>query len=383
LENFTAYNPVKIHFGKNCIEKLSEEIEKIGKKVLVLYGAGSIKKNGLYKEIISKLNTINLIEVQEFSGIKANPITEDVDKAAEQIRKSPVDCILAVGGGSVIDSAKMLSIAACGENPVWDFYEKKAIPKKSIPVLAVLTLAATGTEMNPYAVLQNNKNKSKQGYGNPLLYPVVSFLDPKYTLSVPLNYTAYGVVDLVAHSLEHYFSPYKAQLTDKFIVAIIKEAMDFGTKIVSDLQNYDLRERMMWAATNALNGTTGYGKKSGDWGVHGIEHSLSVLFNVAHGAGLSIVYPAWMKAMKEEIRPILVQLCIDLFHTDDVDICILQIEKFFQRLGSPIRLQEIGVERAESSKILENLILNKVTGMHVSLEEKDYISIINHMFSVS
>ena len=381
MENFTAYNPVRLHFGDKCLEKLPEELEKIGKRVLILYGGGSIKKNGLYNKIIKLIEANNGIEIQEYSGVRSNPITEDVDKAADLIRKSSVDCILAVGGGSVIDSAKMLSITACSEHSVWDFYEQKAKPNRAIPVIAVLTLAATGTEMNPNAVLQNDKTKSKQGYGNSLLYPVASFLDPKNTLTVPQDYTAYGIVDLVAHCLEHYFSPFKAALTDKFTIAIIKEAMDFGPKLVNELDNYELRERMMWAATNALNGTTKYGKKSGDWAVHGIEHTLSVLYDIAHGAGLSIVYPAWMKAMKEELRPILIQLCIDLFHTDDVDICILQIEKFFQRLGSPIRLEEVGIQRSESGKILENLISNKVTGMHFHLEEKDYISIINHMFS--
>ncbi len=172
----------------------------------------------------------------------------------------------------------------------------------SVPLIAVLTLAATGTEMNPVAVLQNPGTREKIGFRNDAMYPTHSFLDPAYTLSVPANYTAYGIVDLVAHCLEAWFGEGDATLSDRFVLSIIKEALEYGPALMADLSNYELRARIMWAATNALNNMTMYGRVSGDWGVHALGHVLSFLYDTPHGASLSIMYPAWMKTYAEKGR---------------------------------------------------------------------------------
>ena len=204
MENFTAYNPTKLHFGKDVTGQLGEVVLEFGKRVLLMYGKGSVQKNGVYNKVIHQLKQINA-EVTEFSGIKSNPLVDDVSEAAQLGKLNHIDVIVAVGGGSVIDSAKVTALAIANNTDPWAFMTYKAKPKTSIPVIAVLTLAATGTEMNGAAVLQNHKTAEKKGYVSPFMYPKHSFLDPTFTFSVPKNYTAYGIADLIAHSLEAYF----------------------------------------------------------------------------------------------------------------------------------------------------------------------------------
>ncbi len=379
MQAFTLNNPTNLHFGKGCLDQLGNAVSALGKTVLLVYGKGSIKKSGLYNSVLAQLKAADC-RVVEYSGIKSNPIVEDVDKAAAFAKSENVDVILAVGGGSVIDSAKMLSLAALYDGPVWDFYSRKTSAEKALPLVAVLTLAATGSEMNPYAVLQNNTTKQKQGFGSPLIYPRHSFLDPENTYSVPANYTAYGIVDLIAHSLEQYFGAGSAPLADRIVEGIIAEAIFWGKKLMADLHNYESREMIMWLATNALNGTTGHGRISGDWGVHGIEHSLSVIHDVAHGAGLSIVYPAWLRFHKEKISDRLEQLAERVFRKSTADEFIDELEAYFKVIGSPIRLAEAGIERNEKAAILENLKSNKVSGANHPLDEAAYEAILELMY---
>ena len=204
MQNFIAYNPVKLHFGKDVLQGLTAALPRYGRRVLLVYGKGSIIKTGLYDTVMQLLKQANM-EVVEFGGIRPNPVVEDVDAAAELGRKHKVDVILAVGGGSVIDSAKIISITIPVAHSGWDFYTRKAKPKSAVPLLSVLTLAATGTEMNPFAVLSNPLEGKKDGYGNALCYPKESFLDPSLTITVPKDNTAYGIADLIAHSFELYF----------------------------------------------------------------------------------------------------------------------------------------------------------------------------------
>ena len=295
MENFTVFNPTTLYFGKNVLNRLGFTINNYGKRVLLVYGVKSIKNNGLYEVIKQQLDSIGA-EVFEYGGIRSNPVVQDVDAAAAIGREHGVDVILAVGGGSVIDSAKIISIAIPVEVSAWGFFERRMIPRTAIPLVAVLTLAATGTEMNQFAVLTNHDTENKTGYGNPLLYPKHSFLDPQLTVSVPANYTAYGIADLVAHCLEVYFGKgEEATLSDRFIFSIIREAMEYGPALMNDLSDYSLRAKIMYAATMALNGMTQYGRVSGEWGVHSIGHLLSLLYDIPHGASLTIVYPAWLR----------------------------------------------------------------------------------------
>jgi alcohol dehydrogenase YqhD (iron-dependent ADH family) len=381
MEKFIANNPTTLHFGKNVLADLGHTIELYGKKVLLVYGKGSVVRSGLYDRVKKTLQDMNA-EVCEYGGIKSNPVIQDVDAAAEIGRKNNVDVILAVGGGSVIDSAKIISIAIPVLHSAWAFYTYKAKPLKAVPLVTILTLAATGTEMNPFAVLSNHETMVKDGYGNKLIYPAHSFLDPQLTYSVPKDYTAYGIADLIAHSFEAWFGAGEATLTDRFIVSIIREAMANGPALLKDLQNYDLRERIMYAATMALNGLTLYGKQSGDWGVHSIGHVLSLLYDIPHGASLTIAYPAWMRYLQSRIPDRIAELGSSVFMEKlSAEQSIQKIEDLFRSLECPVRLSEMNIPGIDKDVILQTMISNKVSGVNNKLKKEDYPGIVDLMWS--
>ena len=376
MENFTAHNPTALHFGKDVLDGSGHVIRSYGKKVLFVYGKGSIKKTGLYDRITGILKTINA-EVFEYEGIRPNPVVQDVDAAAEIGRKNNVDVILAVGGGSVIDSAKIISVTIPVSHSGWDFFTGKANPKKAVPLIAVLTLAATGTEMNQFAVLSNPDAMIKDGYGNKLLYPAYSFLDPQLTCIVPKDYTAYGIADLIAHCFEAYFGSGDTTLTDRFIYSIVKEAIEYGPHLLNNLHDYVLRERIMYASTMALNGLTLHGKKSGDWGVHAIGHCLSILYDIPHGASLTIVYPAWLRFIKDRIPERIALLGSNLFREKlTADESITRIESFFRSIECPVRLSDMKITGDLKQSIYETMVINKVNGANLKLIEEDYNELI-------
>ena len=376
MENFIAHNPTVLHFGKDILKTLGSTVSLYGKKVLLVYGRESIKKSGLYDKILIQLHDSGA-EIFEYSGIRPNPIVEDVDKAAAIGRNKKVDVILAVGGGSVIDSAKMISIAIPVQNSAWDFMTRKAKPVKAIPLITVLTLAATGTEMNAFAVISSHDALVKDGYGSPLLYPVHSFLDPQLTVSVPANYTAYGIADLVAHCFEAWFGPGEATLSDRFVISIVQEGLNAGPDLLNDLTNYSLREKIMYAATMALNGLTLFGRTSGDWGVHSIGHILSLLYDIPHGASLTIVYPAWLRYVKDRIPERIAQLGSELFQEKlNADETIDRIEGFFKSIHCPVRLSEMNIPNVDPDLICKTMISNNVSGVNLKLKESDYCQIV-------
>ncbi len=381
MENFVMYNPVKLHFGDGVTDKAGKIAAGYGQRVLLVTGKGSAKSSGAYDQVVARLSNAGL-EVFEYSGIKSNPIIEDVEKALKLSREKQVDMVVALGGGSVIDSGKTIALSYYHDGAAWDIVTGKHKPDKALPVIAVLTLAATGTEMNPVAVVQSNCEQKKIGFGNKLMYPRHSFLDPSFTMSVPKTYTAYGVVDLIAHSLEAWFGEGDASLSDRFIVAIIKEAMKYGPMLLNDLENYDLRARIMYAATSALNGLTAYGKKSGDWGVHGIGHCLSVVYDMPHGATLSVAYPAWMKLHKNRIPERIRELGAALFEVGSIDDTIYKLEYLFKSLDCPVTLTETGIDisKPESKEKLKNVMVkNKVDGLAHKLAPQDYDQLLNLM----
>ncbi len=375
MDNFIANNPTSLHFGKGVIETIGKTVKPFGSKVLLVYGKGSVKKSGLYDRIIAQLNEAGAT-IFEFDGIQPNPLVGDVDKAATIGRENKVDYILAVGGGSVIDSAKIISITIPVEHTAWDFYEYKAKPLTAVPLVAVLTLAATGTEMNPFAVLQNPVTGRKDGYGSPLCFPVHSFLDPEVTYTVPADYTAYGIADLIAHCFENYFGKGDCSLSDRFITAIIADAMEWGPKLMNNLHGYDERAAIMYDATMALNLMTSHGKSGGDWGVHGMGHILSLLHGVAHGASLSILFPAWMKLLNERAGKQIAKLGTDLFGNPDVDATIAKFEEFFTQIGSPVHLSQVGIGEDKFEEIIRLMIRNKAEGSNYKLSEADYRKIM-------
>jgi len=379
MENFIAYNPTRLHFGKGVVNDLGTAAKALGKKALLVYGKGSVLRNGSYNDTVSQLQASN-IAIVEFNGIKPNPVVTDVDEAARIGIAENVDMVVAVGGGSVIDSAKIIALCISDEVSGWEIMTGRHTPVSSKPLVAVLTLAATGTEMNPVAVLQNHDTDQKIGFRHELMFPVHSFLDPSYTQSVPADYTAYGIVDLVAHSLEAWFGAGQASLSDKFVISIIREAMEAGPGLMNDLDNYDHRARIMWAATNALNDTTMHGRVSGDWGVHALGHILSYLYDTAHGATLSVFYPAWMRRLAEKQSERIVVLGKALFNATTAEETIAGFEAFFKTLGAPVRAHESGIPGDKKDEILALMKKNRVSGIHVRLDEDDRKKIVDLIF---
>ena len=376
MENFIAWNPTHLHFGRGVIEKLGKTVSQYGSKVLLVYGGGSIHRNGIYKQVMDQLRSINA-EVYEYPGILPNPVVEDADAAARFGRKKGVDVVLAVGGGSAIDSAKVISVTIPVDHSAWDFFAGREKPKTAVPLIAVLTLAATGTEMNPFAVVQNNATKKKSGWGHDLMYPKHSFLDPQFTVTVPKDYTAYGIADLIIHCTEAYFGDGDATLSDRFVFSIIKEAVEYGPQLLNNPGDYQLRARIMYAATAALNQITLHGRKYGDWGVHQVGHVLSLLYGVPHGASLTIVLPAWMKYHKEEIPERIALLGKNVFGTNSADEAINAFESFFKNTECPVRLSDLNNSDINKKDILEVMESNKASGNVFKLTTPDYIALLN------
>lgn len=376
MHNFKINNPTVVHFGKNVIQNLGEETGRYGNKILFVYGTGSIKSNGIYDAVMAQLSGHTVIE---YSGIKPNPVVEDVDRAAEIGRKEGVHAIVAVGGGSVIDSAKVMSVCIPGNVDAWKIMTREVKAQSSIPLIAVLTLAATGTEMNGAAVLTNPTINHKIGFVDRHMFPRHSFLDPQFTVSVPKDYTAYGIVDLMAHVLENYFGEGEATLTDKFVFAILNEAIEYGPALLNDLSNYTLREKIMYAAALALSGITTHGRVAGDWGVHSLGHNLSALYDTPHGVTLAIVYPAWLRHLKDRMTERIANLGKAVFGTEDPEETISALESFFRKLDVPVQLDEAGIAADKKEEIIRTMVENKSTGNHFKLNESDVRAIVDRM----
>ncbi len=331
------------------------------KKPCFYTAKGSVLQNGSYQDTREQLDRAG-IEVVEFSGIRPNPVIEDVDRAADAGSAEKVDMVVAVGGGSVIDSAKIIAVCISEQCGGWDVMKGMRDPKKALPIIAVLTLAATGSEMNAVAVVQNNQTMEKFGYRHRVMFPSDSFMDPAYTCSVPPDHTGYGIADLVAHVLESYFGQGDASLSDRFAASIILEAMEYGPMLMNDLTDYDLRARIMWAATNALNGLLACGRANGDFTSHAIGHQLSLLYDTTHGASLSIAFPAWMKHMIPKIGHRLEKLGNDLFGDASAERTIVGLESFFRQVLCPIRLGDIGIKPGQKEEIVSLMNKNNVNG---------------------
>ncbi len=295
MQNFVLENPTKIIFGRETISQIGPETAAFGKKVLLVYGLSSVKKNGLFDQVIDSLQEAGL-SVIEHGGVRSNPVLSHVREGIDLAKKEGIEVICALGGGSVIDSAKAISAGTLVEHDVWQFFKGKKSIKKTIPLTCVLTLAAAGSEMNGGMVITNEETNQKFGTGNKLLHPNVSILNPTATFTVPPDYTAYGAVDAIAHILEFYFTTRDpaTPVQDRFMEGLVINIMESCDQVLANPKDYVARADLMWCATLALNGWTAAGLGLVGFPMHMIEHSLSAVYNVPHGAGLSVVVPAWM-----------------------------------------------------------------------------------------
>lgn len=379
MNNFTINNPTVLHFGKDVLKELPDTLKEYGKNILLIYGKGSVVKNGYYQNVINLLKEESF-NITEYSGIKSNPLIEDVEKAVKKGIENKVDTVLALGGGSVIDTAKTVAVSIPENLNPWDLVTMKLTPQKSLPVITILTLAATGTEMNPYAVIQNHETNEKIGFGYPVMFPKHSFLNPEYTYTVPEDYTAYGITDIIAHSLENFFGNGNSPLADRFAASIVNEAMFFAPLVLENPDNYEYRANILLQSTCALNGITSYGKSGGDWGVHSVGHILSLLYDMPHGATLSVAYPAWFKLMKNRIPERIEKLSELVFLHKDVNRFILDLETFFKSIDCPVSLKSEGFAETEKDVILKLLKKNKVSGSNFKLSDNDLEELVELMF---
>ncbi|MDH3327839.1 MAG: iron-containing alcohol dehydrogenase [Desulfobulbaceae bacterium] len=361
MHNFVFYNPTKILFGKNTIPAIGPETKVWGKKCLLLYGGGSIKKNGVYDQVISSFKEAGL-EIFEHSGVQSNPLLSHVKEGIEKVKAHKIDVVVAVGGGSVLDSGKAICAGSVVNHDVWKFFTGKKSIKSALPMTAVLTLAASGSEMNSGMVVTNDETKEKFGFGNQRLYPKVSILDPETTYTVPPDYTAYGAVDAIAHVLEYYMTAEEqaAPVQDRLMEGLIINAIGSCERCLENPEDYNARADLMWTATLALNGLTGAGLGKVGFPMHMIEHSLSALYNIPHGAGLSIVIPGWLKWQAKREDKKIIQLGKRIFNLEQRDIIptaevtIKILENWFSRVSSPIRLAECDIPPADIPAIAKN-----------------------------
>jgi len=355
MKDFVFYNPTQIVFGEGKTSEIGKYLQ--GKKCLFLYGSGSIKRNGIYDRVVESLKKHD-VKFVEKSGVKPNPVLSFVYEAIDTARKEQVDCILAVGGGSVIDTAKAVAAGFYYNGDVWDFFVDKAKITKALPIYVVLTLSATASEMNSGAVITNESTKQKFNIQAVSLFPKVSILDPTNTYTVPHNQVANGSVDAIVHLLEGYFTKSypNTPIQDGFVETLVKTIIATTKKILENPKDYDARANFMWSATLALNGLTTAGIGNYEFPNHMMGHSLSALYDIAHGASLSIVFPAWLKYNESNISKRLASFGKAVFGKTNSKDTITAFEEYFNEIGAPIRLKEVNIDKADIDKIVENAV---------------------------
>ncbi len=365
MNNFTYYNPTKIEFGKEKEKNIGEYLKQADvKKVLLVYGGGSVKKNGLYEKIIDSLNKNN-IEFEELSGVVSNPLLSKINEGINLAKENKISAVLAVGGGSVVDSAKSIAVGAKYDGDVWDFFINKSQIMEALPVFTVMTLSATASEMNGNAVIMNDETKQKYSIASVLLNPVVSVINPELMATVSKEYLAYSAVDVIAHSIEVYFTAkVHPHFNSRIVESIIKTIMETTEVLLENPNDYNARAEFAWAATQGLNGLTPAGTEGGNFPNHMIEHSLSALYNVAHGAGLAVVIPAWMKWYKEQNISQFKRFAREIFNSDDENVGIEKLEQWFNKIGAPITLSDANIPKEGIGSLAENAYeTSKVWGM--------------------
>lgn len=350
MENFEFCVPTKILFGKGQIAKLPDTIGNFGKNVLLVYGGGSIKRLGIYDKVKELLNDC---EIYELSGIDPNPRVDKVREGVEICREHNIDVLLAIGGGSVIDTAKAIAAAFYYDGDAWDMISSHAEIIKALPIVTILTTAATGSEANFGAVISNPETNEKLGIMSSQLFPKVSILDPEYTFTVPAKQTAAGSIDILSHLMEQYFVPSSTYMNDLLIGGVMKTVVKYAPVAYAEPDNYEARAQLMWASTIADNATLSNGNQLVAFSCHGIEHELSAYYDVTHGVGLAIITPRWMEyVLSEETAPRFAHFGKEVFNVEgqndmeSAKLTIKALTKFFESLGVPMSFTELGIDAA-------------------------------------
>lgn len=364
MHNFVFHNPTKILFGKQTLPSIGPETKAFGSRAMLIYGRQSLKQNGTYQQIVQSLAAAG-VEVTEFGNIQANPLLSRVREGIQVAKKEKVEVVIGAGGGSVIDTAKAIAAGAVVEHDVWKFFTGKKGVKGTLPVNTVLTLPASGSEMNSGMVLTHDEKKQKFGFGHRFLFPKTSILDPELSYTVPPDYTAYGAVDAISHILEFYLTTADPDtpVQDRFMEGLIASIMNACNRCLTHPRDYGGRASLMWSATLALNGLTAAGLGRVGFPMHLLEHSLSGLYNSAHGAGLAALLPGWLHYYKETAPERLAMLGKGIFPetisanappAERAEQCITQLLQWLREINVPTSLAEMGVTAADIPTIAEH-----------------------------
>lgn len=384
MNNFVFHTPTKILFGKGQVECLGKEVAPIAKKVLLAYGSGSVKKIGLYDKTISILKE-NGIEFVELSGIEPNPKLESVVEGVKLCRENKLQAIVAIGGGSVIDCSKAISAAIGYDGNPWDLLLDSSLITSAIPIFTVLTLSATGTEMNGNAVISNMQTNEKKALKSPLVKPVCSILDPEYTFTVSPWQTASGTADIMSHIFEVYFSNAKGALvTDGISETLLKVCIECGERAFNNPDDYEARANLMWASSLAINGLTAAGKGGEPWSCHAMEHQLSAYYDITHGAGLATITPSWFRfILSENTVDKFVSYGVNVWgidkNLDSFEIANKSIEKteefFFDVLKLPRTLKDYGIDETHLADMAEKAEREHLNKAVIPLTANDVLKI--------
>jgi len=384
--NFDIQFPTRIHFGRGKIEELAREVLTYGKKVLLVYGGGSIKRSGLYEQLLNIFKESGITAI-ELPGVQPNPRISSVRQGVKLCREHGIELVLAVGGGSTIDCAKIIAAGTGYEGDAWDFFTRRARITQALPLGCILTLAATGSEMNGNAVISNEETEQKLGTGSPVLIPRFSILDPEYSFSVPPEQTAAGTVDIMSHVFEQYFSPTLGTfIQDRLAEAMLKTCIHYGPVALAEPDNYEARANLMWTGSLALNGLLGAGKHT-DWATHDMEHEISAIYDVTHGLGLAILTPYWMHyVLDEKTAPRLADYARFVWGiegSEDFAVAragIKKTAKFFHSLHLAGSLKEIGVEAERLEEMATKATAWGALGSFKKLEYLDVLTILQNAY---
>jgi len=359
MENFTFFNPTRIEFGTGKEQLIGQHLAEHGiKKVLLCYGSERIKRAGLFDGVSKSLLEKGIAWV-ECGGIVSNPVISKVREGIALARQHQVDAILSVGGGSVLDSSKAIAAGVRYDGEVWDLFCRKARVESALPLFAILTLAATGSEMNPSAVVTNDETQEKFFISAAPLFPKVSIVNPALMQGVSRDYLVYSASDVIAHLIESYFTAtVHPKLPSRLVESLINTVIETTEALLIDPANFEARAQFAWAATLALNGLTYSGTAGFSYPNHAIEHSLSALFNVPHGAGLSVIVPAWMKWYLDRNPAQFERFAKNVFGVDGGEQGIAALQAWYDKIGTPTHLPQLGIKEIDLPVIVENVQRN-------------------------
>ena len=385
MNNFIYEIPTKIYFGENQLQvNLSQEIKKYGNKVLLVYGGGTIKKIGLYQEIIKELQDFNM-EVYEFSGIEPNPRHTSINKAASICKEKDIDVILGVGGGSVIDSCKIIAAGRYYDGDIWDFLTKKAEIQKALPIITILTLSATGSEMNTNSIISNIETNEKKGVKSALTLPKVSFLDPTVTYSVNKYQTACGSCDILSHILETYFSRNNGlYMLDTVMEGLMKTVIKYAKIAYNEPENYEARANLMWASSWAINGFARMDRQPNIWVCHLLEHQLSAFYDITHGLGLAILTPRYLRYMlNENTVDRYYQFGVNVWNIDEslqkIEVAEKSIEclekLLYKDLELTNNLSDLNIDERHFEEMANRICSNGIVEGFMDMDKEDIVKI--------